>query len=75
MSSRHRLRLPNADRVKRIVSEVNRGIAAVRAGAPKLLVVDGVAIDVVPAGVDDVSVMEHGRVPLLCLVEGNGAGV
>ena len=66
---------PDADGIEGVVAVEDPHVGAVGAHGPELLVVDGVAIDVIPAGVDDAPVVQDGRVPLVGLVEGDDADV
>ena len=69
--ARHGAGLPDPNRVERVVAVEDPHVRSVRADRPELLVVDGVPVDVIPAGVDDASVVQHGRIPLVGLVKGD----
>ena len=82
LRARNRAGFPNAVRGERVVAEVDPHVRPVRADRPEVLIEDGVAVDVVPARVENPPVIQDRRIPFVRFVErdridrffGRGAG-
>jgi hypothetical protein len=75
VGARDRLRLKTGVDSLRVIAEEDARIRAVRVADPQSVIVGGGTVHVVPARVDDPSIVQHGRMPFIGLVEGENPHV